>query len=60
MARDCLPAKAKAECKDEEKDGIKGTICYCDKDLCNGSDVIKVTMTMGVMALVAQLIMNIL
>ena len=59
MARGCLPAKAKVECKDEEKDGMKGTICYCDKDLCNGSDVIKITLTTGIIALVTLLLMNI-
>ena len=56
VARGGFPTKVKTECKEGEQQGIKGTICYCDKDLCNGSDVIKVTMTTGVTALVALLI----
>ena len=56
VARECFQTKVKTECKGGEQQGIKGTICYCDKDLCNGSDVIKVTMTTGFIVLVALLI----
>ena len=56
MVRACLPISMKSECKTMEEGGVKGTVCTCDKDLCNGSDVIKVSTATGIMAIIAILI----
>ena len=45
--------KEKAECKKTEIQGIEGESCYCDKDLCNGSNALAVSMATGIMATAA-------
>ena len=53
VVRGCSDVMQKAECKKTEILGIKGKFCYCDKDLCNGSNTLTVSMATGIMATAA-------
>lgn len=55
VTRSCLPTKAKTECKTEEVAGVKGTACFCDKDLCNGTYGIRASIATGIVTLITIL-----
>ena len=47
MLRQCYSSTRKPGCGEEEKDGVKGIACYCDKPLCNGGSDVTVTVVIG-------------
>ena len=52
--RKCGSSEVKAECKKGvEKYGYKGELCYCDKQLCNESTVLRVSMATGLIMIVS-------
>ena len=56
VRRGCQELKTKPGChEDAEFDGMKGKVCLCDTELCNGSDVNKGSTATGIIAAIAIL-----
>ncbi|XP_052814999.1 uncharacterized protein LOC128241909 [Mya arenaria] len=44
VLRSCSPLKGgKNECNEVKKDGAEVNVCFCDKDICNGTPRVTVT-----------------
>lgn len=44
VARQCSDGKMDSDCKEEEREGHEGALCFCNTDLCNGGDRLSVPM----------------
>ena len=55
VVRSCLPVQMENTCKESEQGGYKGEVCTCISELCNGSDVTKVTIATGIMTAIVIL-----